>query len=131
MLLLAMPPYNPSIASNATDAVCVKAERKWAAKADRQRLIQATESLSCIFLMLPLKSATTFYNKVSLQDMLQHLATSTAGLEATNIVSLFLDMQAWWEEDPHVPEYINCLEDAQKKAHRAGLVVGCKVVILL
>jgi hypothetical protein len=61
--------------------------------------------------MLPLKSAITFYNKVSLRDMLQHLATSTAGLEATDIVSLFLDMQAWWEEDPRVPEYINRLEE--------------------
>ena len=30
-LLLAMPPYDPSIAS---DAICVKAERKWTATAD-------------------------------------------------------------------------------------------------
>jgi hypothetical protein len=55
--------------------------------------------------------------------MLQHLAASTAGLEATDIVSLFVDMQAWWEEDPHVPKYINNLEDAQKKAARATLPI--------
>jgi hypothetical protein len=47
--------------------------------------------------------------------MLQHLATATAGPEATDIVSLFLNMQAWWEEDPHVPEYINRLEDARRR----------------
>lgn len=104
-LLLPMPAYNPSIAPDATDAVRVKAEREWTATADRQRLIQATERLGRIFLttvvedtwLLPLKSPTTFYNKVSLQDMLQHLATSTAGLEATDIVTLLVDMQSWWD----------------------------------
>jgi hypothetical protein len=109
----------------------VKTEHKWAAKADRQGLIRATKHISSIFLttfvedtwLLPLKSATTFYNKVSLRDMLQQLVTSMAGLEATDIVSLFLNMQVWWEEDPCIPEYINRLEDAQKKAHRAGLPI--------
>jgi hypothetical protein len=120
-LHLQMAAYDPSITSDATDAVRVKAKQEWTAKADRQRLIRATERLGRIFLttvvedtwLLPLKSPTTFYNKVSLRDMLQHLATSTAGLEATDIVTLLVDMQSWWEEDPRVPEYINKLEDAQ------------------
>jgi hypothetical protein len=44
--------------------------------------------------LLPLKSSTTFYNKVvSLQDMLQHLASSTAALEVTDIASLFINIQ--------------------------------------
>jgi hypothetical protein len=126
-LLLPMAPYDPSIASDATDAVRAKTEREWSAKADLQRLIRAAERHVRTFLttmvedtwLLSLKSPTTFYNKVSLQD----LATSTAGLEATDIVSLFVDMQAWWEEDPRVPEYINKLEDAQKKAARATLPI--------
>jgi hypothetical protein len=69
-LLLTMPPYDPSIASDASGAVCVKAEREWSARADHQRLIRATKRLGLIFLttvvedtwLLPLKSATTFYN---------------------------------------------------------------------
>jgi hypothetical protein len=130
-LLLPMAAYDPSIASDATDAVRVKAEREWSAKAERQRLIRAAERHGRIFLttviedtwLLSLKSPITFYNKVTLGDMLQHLATSTAGLEATDIVSLFIDMQSWWEEDPRVPEYINRLEDAQKKASRAALPI--------
>ncbi len=48
--------------------------------------------------------------------MLQYLVTSTSGLEATDIVSLFVEMQTWWEADPRTPEYINRLKDAQKKA---------------
>jgi hypothetical protein len=125
-----MPAYDPTIAADATDAVRVKAEREWTAKADRQRLIRAAEHgrtfLTTIVedtWLLSLKSPTTFYNKVTLQDMLQHLATSTAGLEATDIVTLLVDMQSWWEEDPRVPEYINKLEDAQKKALRAALPI--------
>jgi hypothetical protein len=113
-----MPPYDPSIASDATDTVRVKAEREWSAKVDRQRLIRATKRHGRIFLttvveetwLLPLKSSTTFYNKVLLRDMLLHLATTAAGLEAT-------DIQTWWEADPRIPEYINRLKDAQKKAH--------------
>jgi hypothetical protein len=93
-------PYDPSITSDATDAVRVKAERVWTAKADRQRLTRATERLGRIFLttvvedtwLLPLKGLTSSCNKVLLRDMLQHLTTTTAGLEATNIVSLFIDI---------------------------------------
>jgi hypothetical protein len=32
-------------------------------------------------------------------------------------------MLGWWSEDPRVPEYINRLEDAQKKSSRAGLPI--------
>jgi hypothetical protein len=80
-LLLPMPAYDPTITADATDAVRVKAEREWTAKADRQRLIRAAERHGRTFLttivedtwLLSLKSPTTFYNKVTLQDMLQHL----------------------------------------------------------
>jgi hypothetical protein len=126
-----MAAYDPNIPSDTTDLVWVKAEKEWSAKAERQRLIQATERLGRVFLttvvedtwLLPLTSQTTFYNKVPLQDMLQHLAASTEGLEATDILTLFVEMQSWWEEVPRVPEYINRLEDAQKKAHHAGLTI--------
>ena len=45
--------------------------------------------------LLPLKSPTTFYNKLLLQDMLQHCATFTAELKVTDIVSLLVKMQSW------------------------------------
>jgi hypothetical protein len=81
-LLFPMAAYDPSIASDATDAVCVKAKCKWSAKADRQHLIRAAKRHGRTFLitvvkgtwLLSLKSLTTFYNKVTLQDILQHLA---------------------------------------------------------
>ena len=67
-----MAPYDPSIASAATNAVCVKAKREWSAKADLQRLIRAAERHGCTFLttvvedtwLLPLKSPTTLQQGV-------------------------------------------------------------------
>jgi hypothetical protein len=53
--------------------------------------------------------------------MLDHLASNMPGLEATGIISLSVDMQGWWQDDPRVPEYINKLKEAQKKAARANL----------
>ena len=50
--------------------------------------------------LLLLKSPTTFYNNVSLRDMLQHLTASTTGLEAADIVSFLVEMQSWWGDDP-------------------------------
>ena len=130
-MLVALEAYDPSIAANATDAVRARAERNWTARRELQRLIRAVERNGRLFLLsvvedtwlLPLKSATTFYNQVSLRDMLDHLATTMAGLEATDIISLSVDMQSWWQDDPRVPEYINKLEEAQKKALRAGLSI--------
>jgi hypothetical protein len=56
--------------------------------------------------------------------MLDHLATNMPGLEATDIITLSVDMQSWWQDDPRVPEYINRLEEAQKKAVRANLPIS-------
>jgi hypothetical protein len=39
----ALAPYDPSIASDASNAVLVKKERAWTAKLDRQRLICSVE----------------------------------------------------------------------------------------
>jgi hypothetical protein len=121
--------YDPAIAVDASNAIRARAERTWTAKRELQRLIRAVERNGRLFLLhvveetwlLPLKSETTFYNQVALRDMLNHLATNMQGLEATDIISLSVDMQSWWQDDPRVPEYINKLEEAQKKANRANL----------
>ena len=130
-MIIPLVAYDPAIAADATDAVRARAERNWTAKKELQRLIRAVERNGRLFLLsiveetwlLPLKSATTFYNQVSLRDMLDHLATNMPGLEATDIVTLAVDMQSWWQDDPRVPEYINRLEEAQKKALRGNLPI--------
>jgi hypothetical protein len=121
--------YDPAIAVDASNAIRARAERTWTAKRELQRLIRAVERNGRLFLLhvveetwlLPLKSDTTFYNQVALRDILDHLASNMPGLEATDIISLSVEMQGWWQDDPRVPEYINKLEEAQKKAARANL----------
>jgi hypothetical protein len=131
-MLVPLDAYDPAIAVDATAAVRARAERNWTARRELQRLIRAVERNGRLFLLsvveetwlLPLKSDTTFYNQVALRDMLDHLATNMPGLEATDIITLSVEMQSWWQDDPRVPEYINRLEEAQKKAVRANLPIS-------
>ena len=60
---------------------------------------------------------------MTIRAYLEHLKAGSRGLEATDIVQLQADMLGWWAEDPRVPEYVNRLEDAQKKSSRAGLPI--------
>ena len=76
--------------------------------------------------LLPLKEESTFYNKVPLQHFFACLKGGSGGLEATNVVSLLSATLGWWDDDPCVPVYVNCLEDAQKKSVRAKLPIDDK-----
>ena len=66
----------------------------------------------------------TFYNKVPLRDFFDRLKNGSGGLEATDIVSILSSMLGWWANEPRVPEYMNRLEDAQKKSIRANLPIS-------
>ena len=54
------------------------------------------------------------------------LKGGSGGLEATDIVTLLLATLGCWSEDPRVPEYINGLEEAQRKSVRALLPIDNK-----
>ena len=49
-------------------------------------------------------------------DFFTRLKGGSGGLKATDIVSLLLATLGWWAEDPRVPEYVNRLEEAQRKS---------------
>ena len=133
-MVIPLPAYNNSIASNATNAVRAKAERLWMVKIGLQTLTKTVERAGRTFLVAvvedtlipPLKEETTFYNKVPLRDFLARLKGGSGGLEATDIVSLLLATLGWWAEDPRVPKYVNKLEEAQRKSVRASLPIDDK-----
>ena len=76
--------------------------------------------------LLPLKEETTFYNKVPLREFFARLKGGSGGLKATDIVSLLSETLGWWAEDTRVPEYVNRLEEAQRKSIRASLPIDDK-----
>ena len=61
-----------------------------------------------------------------LREFFACLKGGSGGLKATNIVSLLSATLGWWADDPRVPEYVNRLEDAQKKSVRAKLPIDDK-----
>ena len=127
-----LPAYDNSIAADANNTVRAKAECLWTAKIELQRLIKTVERAGRAFLvavveytwLLPLKEESTFYNKVPLRYFFASLKGGSGGLEATDIVSLLSATLGWWFDNPCVPDYVNCLEDAQKKSVRAKLPIN-------
>ena len=89
-----------------------------------QRLIKTVERAGRAFLvaviedtwLLPLKEDLTFYKMVPLQDFFSRLKGGRGGLEATDTVSLLSNTLGWWDDNPRVPQYVNTIEDAQKKS---------------
>ena len=61
-----------------------------------------------------------------LRDFFARLKCGSGGLEATYIVSLLSATLGWWAEDPQVPEYVNRLEEGQRKYIRASLPINDK-----
>ena len=60
------------------------------------------------------------------RDFFACLKGRSGGLKATNIISLLSATLGWWADNPRVPEYVNRLEDAQKKSVRAKLPIDDK-----
>ena len=61
-----------------------------------------------------------------LRDFFACLKGGSGGIEATDIVSLLSATLGWWADNPHVPEYVNSLEEAQKKSVQAKLPIDDK-----
>ena len=51
--------------------------------------------------------------------MLAHLTKASGGLKRVDTVNLLVSLTQLWEQEPHIPEYLNGLRDVQKKAKRA------------
>ena len=88
-MVISLPTYDDSIASDATNSIHAKAERLWTAKIGLQTLIKTVERAGRSFLvvvvvedtwLLPLKEEATFYNKMPLRDLFAHLMGGSGGL---------------------------------------------------
>ena len=59
----------------------------------------------------PLKNETTFFTRVTLVEMLSKPTKESGSLKQVDTVNLMVSITQLWEQDPHVPEYLNGLRD--------------------
>ena len=110
----------------------MRTKREWTAKLLRQHLLQAAKRGARTLILRAvkdtwvrrLKNTTACYNKPPPPDLTDHLAENRRGIEYIDVVALQQAMKNWWREDPRMPEYVNRIEDVQKKAARAYLHIS-------
>ncbi len=121
-----LPLYDSNIADNATTDVCFQAEAAHKACLDNYASYKAVEHGAAKFLQetvdkvwfKDLKDADSFYTKVSALEIISFLDTNSGGLHAIDMISLRTNMHQYYIQADGIPQYINIMEDAQKKAKR-------------
>ncbi len=78
-----------------------------------------------------LKDANTFYTKVTAREIIAFLNANSGGLHAINMISLRTNMHNYYTQADGIPQYINMLEDAQKKATRAGMPISNVELVMM
>ncbi len=112
-----------TIADNATTVVCICAESAHQAKLDNYASFEAAKHSAAKFLRKVgnevwynnLKDTNTFYTKVMAREIIAFLDANSGGLHAIYIISLHTNMHNYYTQLDGIPQYINMLEDAQKR----------------
>jgi hypothetical protein len=134
-----LPLYNGSITDNATTVVCIRAEAVHKARLNDYASFEAAERGAAKFLREVvdkvwyniLKDADTFYTKVTALEIISFLDANSGGLQAINMISLRTNMHQYYVQADSIPQYIIMLEDAQKKAKRAGMPIADIELIMM
>jgi hypothetical protein len=120
---LRLPLYNATIADDATTVVCVCAESAHQAKLDDYASFEAAKRGAAKFLCEVvdevwynnLKDSDTFYTKVTTREIIAFLDANSGGLHAIDMISLHTNMHNYYTQADGIPQYINMLEDVQKR----------------
>jgi hypothetical protein len=131
--------YNATIADNATTVIRVCAESAHQAKLDDYASFEAAERGAAKFLRKVidevwynnLKDADTFYTKVTARKIIAFLDANSGGLHAIDMISLRTNMHNYYTQADGIPQYINMLEEAQKKATRAGMPIADVKLVMM
>ncbi len=136
---LNLPLYDTTIADNTTTVVCVRAESAHQAKHDNYASFEAAERSAAKFLRKVvnevwynnLKDANTFYTKVTAREIIAFLDANSRGLHTIDMISLHTNMHNYYTQADGIPQYINMLKDAQKKATRAGMPIADVELVMM
>ena len=124
--------YDDTIDAAATPVVRTRAEAIHTAKLADYAAFEAAERAVVKFIRTAvdetwykdLKDSESFYNAVTAADLIDHLDKNCGGLHAIDLVNLPTEMLAYYAAAEGIPEYINMLEDAQRKAQRAAMPIA-------
>jgi hypothetical protein len=131
--------YDKNIADNATTIVHVCAESAHCARLDDYASYEAAKRGATKFLCKvvdkvwynDLKNADTLYTKVLALKIMAFLGANSGGLHAVDMITLHTNMHGYYMQVDSIPQYIIMLEEAQKKAKRAGVpIVDIKLVMM-
>ncbi len=131
--------YNTSIKDNATMVVCVCTEAAHKARLDNYASFEAAKHGATKFLREVvdkvwynnLKDADTFYTKVTALEIISFLDANSGGLHAIDMISLRTNIHQYYVQAGGIPQYIIMLEDAQKKAKRAGMPIADAELVMM
>ena len=123
------PPSCPAIPNDATPVVRARREAEHAVRVQDFASYEAAERATAKFIRdavdeiwyRDLRHPQAFYVNVKALDLMQHLADNCRGLHPAELVNLPTLMMGFYHEAEGIPEYINMLEDAQRKLERANL----------
>jgi hypothetical protein len=78
-----------------------------------------------------LKNADTFYTKVTAIEIMSLLDANSGGLHALDMISICTDMMQYYVQADDTPQFIVMMEDAQKKAKRAGIPIAIVKLVMM
>ena len=123
------PPAYPAIPNDATAVVRARSEAEHAILVKDFAAYEAAERAVAKFIRdvvdeiwyRDLRHARSYYTNVMAKQLMEHLDANCGGLHPSELVSLPTEMMGYYADAEGIPEYINMLEEAQRKLARANL----------
>ncbi len=127
------------IADNTTTVVCVPAEAAHKSRLDDYAKNKAAKQGVSNFLhdvvdeiwYNDLRNTNNFYMKVMAINIMVLLNANSGGLHALDMILLCTDMMQYYVQADGIPHFIVMMEDAQKKANRAGMPIANVELVMM
>ncbi len=127
-----LPLYDATIDNDATTVVCVRAKAAHKSCLADYASYEAAKCRVAKFLhdiidevwYKDLKDAETFYTKVTALEIMALLDANSGGLHDVDMILLCTNMHQYYVHADGISQHIIMMEDAQKKAKRAGMPIA-------
>jgi hypothetical protein len=134
-----LPLYDTSITDNATTVVQVFAEAAHKSRFNDVANYEAAKCGTAKFLRdvvdknwyNNLEDAYLFYTKITAIDIMALLDANSRGLHAVDMITLHTNMTQYYMQVDGIPQFILMMEDAQKKAKRAGMPIADNELVMM